>query len=102
MVRHVVMWRVREGALGMERAALLAEFKRRLETLPALVPSIRGFEVGVNALPAETASDLALVSSFEDWEGLQAYLDHPAHREVAAFIKQVVSDRRVADFEAAA
>lgn len=99
MLRHVVMWRVKESALGLDRPSLIAEFRRRLEALPALIPAIRGFEVGVNQIPAETASDLALVSSFDDLAGLQAYLDHPAHQELVAFVRQVVSDRRVADYE---
>jgi hypothetical protein len=63
------------------------------------VPSIVTFEVGINALPAETATDACLVSTFADLAGLQAYIDHPAHQEVVAFIRQVVAERRVADYE---
>jgi hypothetical protein len=99
MIRHLVMWRVKESAMGMDKAALVAEMKRRLEALPAQIPQIRFFQVGVNVVPSERACDLALVSDFESLEALQAYAKHPKHLEVVDFVLQAVSEGRAVDFQ---
>lgn len=99
MIRHVVMWKLKDEALGLAKPALQAELMRRLEALVGRVPSIVTFEVGLNVVPGDTASEVCLVSTFADLAGLQAYIEHPAHQEVVAFVKQVVSDRRAADYE---
>ena len=99
MIRHVVLWSLKDEALGMGKAALKAELQKRLEALVGRVPSIVTFEAGPNVVPGDTAADLCLVSTFVDLAGLQAYIDHPAHQEVVAFLKQVVAERRAADFE---
>lgn len=98
MLKHIVMWKLKDQALGMDKAALGAELKRRLEALVGQVPSIRSFEVGLNVVPSDTARDVVLVSAFDDLAGLNAYVEHPAHQEVVAFVKQVVDERRAADY----
>lgn len=102
MLKHVVQWKIKEQALGLDKTALMVELKKRLEALPGLVPGIRAFEVGLNIIVSETASDVVLVSAFDDLAGLQAYSGHPAHLEVVDFVKQVVTERRAVDFEAEA
>lgn len=98
MLKHIVMWKLKDQALGMDKAALGAELKRRLEALVGQVPSIRSFEVGLNVVPSDTARDVVLVSAFDDLAGLNAYVEHPAHQDVVAFVKQVVDERRAADY----
>jgi hypothetical protein len=100
MLKHIVMWKLKDEALGMKKPALAAEMKKRLEALVGQVPSIRGFEVGLNVLEAETASDITLVSSFDNVAGLEDYIKHPVHQEVVGFVKQVITERRVVDFQA--
>ena len=98
MLKHIVMWRLKDEALGMGKAALAQELKARLEALVGRVPSIRAFEVGVNVVAADTAADVVLVSAFDDLAGLQAYVEHPVHQEVVAFVKQVAAERRAVDY----
>jgi hypothetical protein len=99
VIKHVVMWQLRESALGMDKPALAIELKKRLMSLVGKVPSIRGFEVGLNEIQSDGCRDLVLVSSFEDVAGLDAYIKHPAHQEVVAFVRQVVLERRAVDYE---
>lgn len=98
MLKHVVMWKLKETALGMDKAALGLELKKRLEALVGQVPSIRAFEVGLNVVPGDTARDVVLVSAFDDLDGLKAYAEHPAHLAVVEFVKQVVDERRASDY----
>lgn len=100
MLKHVVMWKLKDHALGMDKPALAAELKRRLEALPGSVPGILSLEVGLNVVQADTASDVVLVSAFRDLAGLKAYAEHPAHLEVVAFVRQVAEERRACDYEA--
>ena len=99
MLRHVVMWKVKEEALGMKKPALLTEFKKKLEGLVGLVPEIRSLQVSLNTVPGEFASDIVLVSDFDDAAALKRYTENPDHLKVVDFVKQVMSERRVVDSE---
>lgn len=100
MLQHIVMWKLKDEALGLDKKALGLELKRRLEALVGQVPQIRSFQVGLNVVAADTASDVVLVSSFDDLAGLDGYVKHPKHQEVVDFVKQVVAERRAVDYEA--
>ena len=50
MIRHVVMWKLKEVADGRGRMENAALIKSRLETLPALIPEILRLEVEVDVL----------------------------------------------------
>jgi len=100
MIKHIVMWRLKESAGGRSRDENALEIKKRLEALRDAVPGIRELEVGLNVKEAEAAADLVLVTAFDDAAALEAYQRHPAHQEVVAFVRTVVSERRVVDYEA--
>ena len=96
-IRHVVSWKL--ATLDPEeRAQHAAGIKLGLESLPAVIPQIRFLQVGVNALAPDNF-DVVLISDFETPDDLQAYVDHPAHQEVAAFIRSVVAGRAAVDYE---
>lgn len=99
MIRHIVMWTV-EGAGPEDRSATAAEIRAMLETLPGLVPGIRRLEVGVNELAGDQASDLVLITEFDDWHSLADYGVHPEHVKVAERIRQLTTGRMSADYEA--
>ena len=96
-IRHVVTWKI-ASADASERAEQAATVKSRLESLPAVIPEIQAFEVGVNSLEGDNF-DLVLISEFADAGALQRYVDHPAHQEVARYIRSVVGGRSAVDFE---
>ncbi|SEB10575.1 Dabb family protein [Leifsonia sp. 21MFCrub1.1] len=96
-IRHVVSWKLATTD-GTERAEQAAEIKRGLESLPPVIPQLRSLEVGVSAVPGDDF-DVVLISDFDDLDGLRAYVEHPAHVEVAAYIRSVVGARAAVDFE---
>ena len=98
MIKHVLLFKLREMESAQEKQAVMEEIKRRLESLTAVVPSIKSMEVGLNQNPREQF-DIALITTHDDWDGLYAYRDHPAHVEVAQFIAQHRESRSCADFE---
>jgi hypothetical protein len=90
MIRHVAVFRWREGTTPEQVAAVQAG----LAALPAQVPSIRGYTHGPDLQLGEGRWDYAVVGDFEDAAGYQAYVDHPAHDDVRRdLISPLVADR---------
>ncbi|MDH4120130.1 MAG: Dabb family protein [Deltaproteobacteria bacterium] len=98
MIRHIVRWELQAEALGKSKLANAQEMANRLLALRSTVPSIRELHIH---FPPEVPEgfDLELDSLFDSWAGLEAYMEHPAHQQVVAFVKQVVARREVDDFE---
>ncbi|MFU2207633.1 Dabb family protein [Solidesulfovibrio sp. C21] len=101
MIKHIVMWTLKDQAEGRDKAANAAEMQSRLLALKGKLPQAVELEVAVGAeiFAAVPETDVVLSSSFRTKEDLQTYAVHPLHLEVVEFIKKVVSERRVVDFE---
>lgn len=99
MIKHIVFWNIKEAADGLDRDGIAQKMKTDLEALVGRIPSIRALEVGINEKPSPQACDVCLVSAFEDWTGLEAYMNHPDHLQIVGFIRSVVTARHVVDYE---
>ncbi len=99
MVKHIVMWKLKDFAEGNGKAQNAAIIKERLEALPAKIPEIRFMQVGINSNPSDMAYDAVLVSEFDSMEALEAYQNHPEHKKVQGFVKAAREARVVADYE---
>ena len=98
MVKHIVMWTVKATA-EYSREEDIRRMQEKLVSLPALVPGIAAFEVGLNSNESPAAFDVVLVSTFPSWQDLRNYQEHPEHLKVAEFIGQVRDQRAVVDYE---
>ena len=92
MIRHVVMWKFRQG----EEAAM-QEFLTRLQALDGVIPEILRSEVGVNVKDGNY--DACLIADFESLETLEIYKNDPRHVEVSKLCKSIREDRVAVDFE---
>lgn len=99
MIKHVVMWKLKNEAEGNDKLKNAALVKETLTSLKPLISQINSLEVGENFNPTDAAYDLVLITSHQDKEALSAYINHPAHQEAAVFIGKVVTERKVVDFE---
>jgi len=99
MVKHIVMWNLKEVAGGKKKEENLKEMKKRLEALKHKIEEIQFFEVGMNYNESGDAFDIVLYSEFESREGLDIYQKHPEHIKARDFIRSVRMERRVVDFE---
>lgn len=99
MIKHIVMWKLKPEAGGKTALENAEEIKRRLSALPAIIPEIRAFEIGININPSENACDAVLISEFDTLETLKIYREHPEHKKVSQFVKTVRDGRSVVDFE---
>lgn len=98
-IRHIVLWKL--AADDADTRALHAEqMEERLMALPGQIDEIEHFEVGRNVAYPQTNWDIVLVSEFADVEALERYQVHPAHQDVAVFVRSVVAERAGIDFPA--
>jgi Stress responsive A/B Barrel Domain len=99
MIKHIVMWKLKENALGNTKEANALTIKKQLEDLVGTITEIKSLEVGINFNPSEAAFDVVLYSEFENEESLNSYMKHPLHVKVADFVSQVRENRVVVDYQ---
>lgn len=99
MIKHIVMWKLKDFAEGQNKADNIATIKTLLGALPAKISEIKFLEVGINVNPSQTAYDAVLVSEFNSLEDLETYQNHPEHKKVSEFVGKVRIARAVADYE---
>ncbi len=98
MIKHIVMWTLKEEAEGCTKKECAVRAKQLLEDLQQHIPQIVSIEVGINFNGSDFAYDLVLYSEFKSLEDLQIYQAHPKHLEAAAFIGSIVQSRAVCDY----
>jgi len=98
MVKHIVMWTIQD-AQGRSKEENLKLLKSKLEALPAVIPQIEDYQVGINSMASDAAFDIVLISTFKTWEDLETYKNNPVHVEVADLIANIRDQRAVVDFE---
>jgi hypothetical protein len=98
MIKHIVMFRFKESAEGMDKKENIMRLKAKLEALPAMISEIKFFEVGINFTLSPIAYDLVLLSEFEKKDDLYSYQKHPEHVLVAEFVGKVCENRIVVDY----
>ena len=85
-----------EQATAEQKAQVRAELSR----LPALVPSLRSFELGTDIGVNEGNGDFAVCASFDDLEGYLAYRDDPDHQQIIRdLIRPITAQRLAVQFE---
>lgn len=99
MIKHIVMWKVKESYGGLDKNELGLKLKKMLKDLTGKISQIKELEVGINFNTSEAACDVVLYSSFDSKEDLQIYQKHPEHVRVGEFVSEIRTERRVVDYE---
>jgi heme-degrading monooxygenase HmoA len=99
MVTHIVLWRLKDAALGNDKATNARLIREKLEALRGRIPGLLRLEVGRDFSATDVSADLVLVTEFESRADLAAYQAHPDHQAVVAFVREVVTERRLVDYE---
>lgn len=99
MVKHVILWKLKDEFSAEEKETIKAGIKSGLEGLMGQVPGLLEISVHTNGLPSSNA-DLMLDSAFESEDALKGYAVHPAHVEVAdTKVRPYTATRTCLDFE---
>lgn len=92
MVKHIVLFNVKEGENKDEVAAIAAE---HLHPLVGQIPGLISLEVK----RCFAGCDFALYSELESREALAVYAPHPLHEEAKSHFFHLLSSRMAADYE---
>ena len=93
------MWRLKDSAFGRPQTDNARLVREKLEALRGKIPGLLHLEVGFDFSATDASADVVLVTRFESRDALAAYQAHPDHQAVAAFVREVTSERRLADYE---
>lgn len=95
---HIVMWHLKDQALGRDRSANAALLKEKLEALRGRIPGLDTLHIGIDVRRRDNSADVVMISRFRDHEALEAYHRHPLHLAVTHFAAEVRSRSTVVDF----
>lgn len=99
MVRHVIVWTLKDEFSDSEKEAIKSGIKEGLEGLKDKIPGLVEIRVYTEKLPS-SSGDAMLDSLFENGEALKYYSSNPLHVEVAATkVRPFVKIRSSYDFE---
>ena len=99
MVKHVILWTLKDELSAEEKVKVKQGIKEGLEALKGKIPGIVEIKVNINGLDSSN-SDLMLDSTFEDEAALKGYSVHPSHVEVAdTKVRPYTASRTCMDYE---
>ena len=99
MVKHIILWQLKDEYSDAEKADIKADIKAGLEGLAGQIPGLVEVHVNINGLPSSNA-DLMLDTTFESAEALKGYSTHPAHMAVAnSKVRPYYKNRVCLDYE---
>ena len=82
MVKHVILWKLKDELTKEEKAQVKAGIKEGLEGLAGQIPGLLDIKVRTECLESSNV-DVMLDTTFEDEASLKGYSVHPKHVAVA-------------------
>lgn len=99
MVKHIILWQLKDELSSEEKAKVRADIKVGLEGLAGKIPGLIDIHVQTEMLDSSNA-DLMLDSTFEDADSLKGYAVHPEHVAVAdGAVRPYTKSRVCIDYE---
>lgn len=98
MIKHIVMWKLKEEAHGNDKATNAQLIKEKLENLNGKIDGLLKLEVGLDFLGGGNF-DVVLYSVLSKEEDLDTYQNHPLHQALLPFIREAVVDRKAVDYK---
>jgi hypothetical protein len=98
LIKHIVMWKLKDYAEGLNNYENARYIKKVIEGLKDKIPEIHYIEVGVNINDSKTAYDAVLYSEFDKASDLEAYRTHPEQMKISSYIRKVRENRIVVDY----
>ena len=98
MVRHVILWKLKDELTHGEKEAVKEDIRAGLEGLKGRIPGLLKIKVYTEGLPGSNM-DLMLDSVFADEASLKGYAVHPEHVAVAeGRVRPYIAVRNCMDF----
>lgn len=99
MIRHIVMFKLKEFATPADKLAKMQEIKNSLEALINKIDVLHAIKVDFNCNTAETW-DIILTTELDTLEDVSTYANHPEHVAISKnIIAPVKADRACVDYQ---
>lgn len=99
MVKHIILWKLKEDLSAKEKQQVAEGIKEHLEALVGQVPGLLELKIEIEKLESSNA-DVMLDSTLESVEALQGYQKHPAHVAAAdGYVRPYTELRLCMDYE---
>lgn len=99
MVKHIIIWTLKDSFSPEEKEKIKTEAKCALEALHGNIEGLLDIKLVTSPLPSSNG-DMMLYSSFEDNTALAAYQKHPLHVAAAdTFVRPYTAQRLCIDYE---
>ena len=98
MVKHIIIWNLKDEFSKEEKENLKAKIKTGLESLNGKIPGMKELTVRTDFL-AGSNGDILLDALFEDSNALAGYQKNPLHLKEAEYVRNSVASRKCVDFE---
>lgn len=99
MVKHIIIWNLKETFTEDEKHNIKLNAKKNLEALVGKIDGLIDLKIQIDFLPTSNG-EMMLDSTFESFEALKAYAIHPAHQAAAnEFVRPFTASRSCVDFE---
>lgn len=99
MVKHIILWKLKDGISDAEKSEIKKNAKNALEGLNGKIDGLLEIHLRTEALPSSNA-DMMLISCFDNAESLAGYQKHPLHLAAANnFVRPFTGQRLCLDFE---
>ncbi|MBU1086942.1 MAG: Dabb family protein [Candidatus Omnitrophica bacterium] len=99
MIKHIVIWNLKENVNGNSKQANAQMLKEKLEVLQGRIPGLLNIEVGIDFSLTLNSGDIVLYSEFISKEALAEYQIHHEHKAVGLIVGELCSARHVVDYE---
>ena len=99
MIKHVILWQLKDEFKEEQKKEIRAGIKEGLESLSGKIPGLVEIKVQTEFLKSSNA-DVMLDSTFEDESALKGYAVHPEHVKVAdTKVRPFTMNRVCMDYE---
>ena len=95
MIKHIVMWKVKEGETVDN---VVTKFRAMLDDLAKVCPVIVEGRVGINLNESEVF-DFCIDSVFNNAEDLNTYIYHPVHLKIREYLTSISCEKAVFDYK---
>lgn len=99
MIRHIVMFKLKNFPGETEKMTAAKEVIKRLDELPLKINVIRKYEAGIDIRKLSWSFDIVLTMDFDTMSDLEAYIIHPLHQEFITFNKDYTLEKVCIDYE---
>jgi hypothetical protein len=99
VIKHIVLWKLKDNALGNDKPTNIRLIKEQLEALQGKIPGLLKIEVGADFVHGPVSADVGVYCELADRAALETYRVDPQHVAVAGAFKDAFNERLVLDYE---